>query len=166
MTQTPTSRLAFQAQAFGYGWADWSPTEFARQIKHATKVFAEVQKELEVDAIAFSGSSGAAIAFPLCAAHKVPLMYIRKAHERSHGANLEYISNKAIRRYMIVDDFVCSGATVRRIHKKVLDYANIRGSVAPECVGLFLYAAPFKCPDTFNVGTGKKELHVPVYTTR
>ena len=44
-----------------------------------------------------------------------------------------------IKKYLIVDDFVCSGNTLRHIHQVIKKYSENRDNEPPRCVGAYLY---------------------------
>lgn len=122
-----------------YGWANMHPETLAARLSCAVKKFGAIQKDLNIDAIAFTGSSGAAIAFPLALKYKLPLIYIRKPKEKSHGNMLECNVTSRIKRYIIVDDFTESGNTIRRIVAKVRKAARKFKWEGPECVGVYVF---------------------------
>lgn len=83
-----------------------------------------------VDAIAFRGSSGAAMGYTLAYLSGVPPLYIRKPKEKSHGSVTEGPEGP-VRRYVIVDDFSSSGETLK----------TILGACYPaQCAAILLYA--------------------------
>ena len=151
---------AFRAQSSGYGWADKSPKEFSRVIKLATTAFKKLRTTVQFDAIAFTGSSGAAMAFPLMAELKIPIIYVRKPRESSHGGKIEYTSDVTINRYLIVDDFIDSGSTVKRVHKKIAEWSKEHQCAAPECVGVFLYCLDGSSVEAVDVGD---KIYLPVF---
>ena len=122
----------------GYGWTGENPRQLREVLIKANNAFVKLQKRLKFDAIAFTGSSGAAIAFPLAVSHKIPLIYVRKEGEQSHGDKVECNGENSITKYLIVDDFVSSGATVEWIAHQVKRYA--KGSIKPELVGIFCFS--------------------------
>ncbi len=88
---------------------------------------------IEFDAIAFRGMSGAVIAPVLAAKLKKGLIAVRKSDENTHS----YVKVEGLRdaRYLIVDDFVDSGHTIKTIIKEIKEWDNGKGV----CVGLLLY---------------------------
>ena len=67
-----------------------------------------------IDAIAFTGMSGALIAPRVATILGLPIIMVRKPHDGSHSRHrVEGFTGTEC--YMIVDDFVCTGATVRSI---------------------------------------------------
>lgn len=103
------------------------------------------------DAIAFRGYSGALFASALALKLKKDLILIRKS-ENAHSWKAVEGANKS-KRYIIIDDFISSGETVRACLDKVTKFAT-----KAKCVGIFLYAAT---SDSFDQIKGVK-----VYTTR
>lgn len=107
---------------------------FLKLVPKAVLKLKEFQKKNPFDAIAFTGSSGAALAFPLSYLLKVPLIHVRKKDKNHYyGGHIE--GTISSRRYIIVDDFIESGTTVYKIIntiKKVYTHPA-------EVVGICLY---------------------------
>lgn len=85
-----------------------------------------------IDAIAFRGSSGCAMGYPLAYLTGISPLYIRKPQEICHGSETAEGPGKDIRRYVIVDDFISSGATVRAI---------LRALHPAKCAAILLYGS-------------------------
>lgn len=98
----------------------------------ATKI-KKFRRKVKFDAIAFTGSSGAALAYPLSYILGLPLICVRKSPKDSHfGLRLEgYVSAS---RYIIVDDFIESGRTINKIQRAIKSKNE-----AASCVGIYLY---------------------------
>lgn len=92
-----------------YGWSRMGIGEFQSVIEKSASAVNEMFERKEFDAIAFTGSSGAALAFFISAQYGIPLIYVRKTGEKSHGQKIESNSFSPIRKYLIVDDFIDSG---------------------------------------------------------
>ena len=122
-----------------YGWTGENPGNLRDMLIRANTAFVKLRKTVEFDAIAFSGSSGAAIAFPLAFLHEIPLIYVRKLGEQSHGHMVECNGESLIEKYLIVDDFITTGATVEWIANQVKIYAKGPGAARPELVGVFCF---------------------------
>lgn len=91
--------------------------QFLKLIPAAVKKLRALKREHHFDAIAFRGSSGAALAFPLSYFLKVPLIHVRKGNSHYGSGSIEgTISSK---KFVIIDDFIDSGATVRKIIREV-----------------------------------------------
>lgn len=89
----------------------------------------KIKKKYEFDAIAFTGNSGAGICYPLSYMYKWDIICVRKDESNSHGTKIEG-AYKDINKYIIVDDFICSGSTIKRIKEKLNPL---------ECIGIYTY---------------------------
>jgi len=141
----------------GYGWTGENPTKLRNILIKANDAFVKLRKTLKFDAIAFSGSSGAVIAFPLAVSHEIPVIYVRKANEQSHGFAVECNGEDQIKKYLIVDDFIASGATIDWIANQVKAYA--RGPV--KLVGVFCFSDSDQRGGGCRIVRGEK---VKIYT--
>jgi hypothetical protein len=143
----------------------YDPRTLRETMERATEAARKIRTTIPFDAIAFRGSSGAALAYPISAALEVPAVYVRKPTESSHGRSIEGPSTE-VSRYLIVDDMISSGATVRAV----------MAALHPaECVAILLYADTWGAPNHlapfFNLngdmvrdGTGygpEPEVYVP-----
>lgn len=95
----------------------------------------EVLSGYDFDAIAFQGLSGALVAPIVAMKMKKSILAVRKPDERRHSIR-DVEGDYATRRYVILDDFVSSGTTLRRILQSVFD-------VLPRarCIGMVEYVA-------------------------
>lgn len=94
-------------------------------------------KPSDFDAFAFRGMSGALIAPILAAKFNKNLLMVRKNTEGSHADDLVEGDNIP-QRYIIVDDFVASGRTLRVTRLEVEEF-NERNTL----VGVILYLRSF-----------------------
>jgi len=134
--ETPVKRLT---NGTGYGWMGRHPADLAILLKEAVAAFGRLRQSVDIQAIAYTGSSGAAIAFPLAIAYELPVIYVRKPNEESHGCNVECNYTEELENYVIVDDFICSGDTARRIREKIKERAKKFSWDGPECIGIFVF---------------------------
>lgn len=123
----------------GYGWTNRSVEDLTIIMQRATVKVDLLREKLGFDAIAFCGSSGAAAAFILCMSLQIPLIYVRKKNERSHGGPIECNAHDKVTKYLIVDDFIDTGATVEHIIESIDRRAHLITTNKPVCVGAFLY---------------------------
>jgi adenine/guanine phosphoribosyltransferase-like PRPP-binding protein len=90
---------------------------------------AAVLQQYDFDAIAFRGMSGALLAPPLALKLDKSLLMVRKEDVNSHsGYPVE--GDLAAMRYVIVDDVVDSGLTLKKIVQRVAKFAP-----QAECIG-------------------------------
>lgn len=113
---------------------------FCRAVDKTIHAAEALKKKTAFDTIAFSGMSGAAMAFLLSHWMNVPLLCVRKRGDSSHyiKSRNKYLEGNAVdvRKYLIVDDFISSGATVQYM----IDTIKSENSSA-ECVGMLMYAS-------------------------
>lgn len=91
------------------------PQEYAALANKVAANVLTLKKRLKFDAIAFTGASGSAMAYPVSMLTGIPLLLVRKRDEQTHGSRVEGPNGANIKKYAIIDDFICSGSTVKRI---------------------------------------------------
>jgi orotate phosphoribosyltransferase-like protein len=124
----------------------YEPTRFTRTVDRAVEEAEKLLQQKEFDTVAFTGMSGAAMAYLLAYKLKVQLLCIRKTTDGSHfhqtfpyGAKgLVCEGNLGTKRYMIVDDFITSGNTVNQIINSVSKEAP-----GAKCVAILMYAQSY-----------------------
>jgi len=158
MAKTRVPRKNFFEPSSSYGWTNLTPADLTKRLKKVVKKLAQIRKETNFDAIAFQGSSGAAVAYVAGIALQVPVIYVRKPKETCHGSNVESNANKQIKSYVIVDDFICSGETIKRIIDKINLYSENQGSKPPTLVGIVLYDCGGNSPQFVHKG-----IHAPLH---
>jgi len=84
-------------------------------------------------AIAFTGTSGAALGFPIALALGLPILYVHKGSKRHMQARVE--GKVDVATYAIIDDFIETGATLRRINREIINACTHD----PVCTHVFLY---------------------------
>ena len=104
-------------------------------VRDAKKLLRE--SKIEFDSIAFSGMSGAVVAPMLATVLKKEVVMVRKEQDRAPYTHSEYRVEgySAVKRYIIVDDFVSTGDSARYIVKQIHDHFT-EDAV---CVGVFSY---------------------------
>jgi adenine/guanine phosphoribosyltransferase-like PRPP-binding protein len=101
-------------------------------IKESMEQLRTLKKELKFDSIVFTGMSGALMAPVLADRLNVGLTLFRKTEDRSHS-NMR-MEGVVPNRFLFVDDFICSGDTIRRTLTQLKE-------IYPDavCVGKYLY---------------------------
>lgn len=108
---------------------------FREVVRVAESSIRSFAKKFPFEAIAFTGTSGSALAFPLSLRLSKRLICIRKG--RSHTRHkVEGCMNAP--RYIIVDDCIDTGDTIRKIAGLVKEMAWPGSN--PKLVGIYLYA--------------------------
>lgn len=117
-------------------------SKFNKTVKQVCATIKRVAPDAE--GIAFRGSSGSLIAMAVCAKLKKFPMLIRKEDGNHSSYQIEGVHCKS---FVIVDDLVCSGSTVRKILGTIDEtYKKIRargyGDTQPtwECKGIICYS--------------------------
>jgi adenine/guanine phosphoribosyltransferase-like PRPP-binding protein len=82
-----------------------------------------VLKGKKYDAIAFTGQSGSLLAGPLAVRLGKPLIMVRKKAKPVTHSQKEVEGIRNARSYVIVDDVICTGATIRRIRAKIREWS-------------------------------------------
>lgn len=122
--------------------------QFLRLVPQVVKKLRVIKRKHPFDAIAFSGSSGAALAYPLSYLMKIPLIHVRKGGSHYGSGKIEgTISSK---RYLIIDDFIETGTTIKRILKEVSKEMEAKP------VAILLYSS----------GRDSKFNNIPVFSVR
>lgn len=84
----------------------------------AAFIAAMIEDGIPIDAIAFTGMSGALVAPRVASLLDLPMLMVRKAYDGSHS-DYEVEGFVESQCYIIVDDFVCTGTTVGIICKRI-----------------------------------------------
>jgi len=102
----------------------------------------EREQGRDVTHIVATGISGQSLAWPLSMLLDLPVAVVRKHQENSH-AGLYLVGSRDLRRYVVVDDLISSGDTIRHIWQTIhaqwrgYDVNDVRGP-EPEMAAIFL----------------------------
>ena len=122
----------------------------------AAKAIEELRSQTGSTAVVVHGNSGVSCGFAALMAsdEDFNLVLLRKDNDNSHGAPLEGPEGHRLDKYLILDDFVSSGATLNRVRDKIdtLHTQRSWSSPRPECVGIVLYGHHGTCSFKFNDG--------------
>lgn len=82
------------------------------------------REKLNFTHIACSGASGLMAATLLAEQLNKPIIYIRQPGTRTHGSPIEFGGKQSIKniRILIIDDFMDTGTTIKRIVNKIIKY--------------------------------------------
>lgn len=114
--------------------------------------------ELDAGTIVVTGKSGVSLGFAVAMLLDFPLVVVRKSGEASHGSDVEGPNGHIVGRYIVLDDFVQSGTTIRTIADKLSNRASTSGLAPVECVGVLCYSGQYDSPRWLTV----HGLNVPV----
>lgn len=109
-------------------------TQTVHRIIHRLK-----NHDSDFDGIAFRGMSGALVAPLVAREMRKKLLMVRKAKDSSHSMHTVE-GDFSTKQYVIIDDMISSGNTLRGIIEDVKkDFIKERVATLPECVGIVLY---------------------------
>jgi adenine/guanine phosphoribosyltransferase-like PRPP-binding protein len=113
----------------------YNPKEYRRLVERVVKRVEKLKSKLKFDTIAFRGSSGAALAYPVASRLGLRLAHVHKTGTHAcRAGDVEGAEN--VRRYLIIDDFVESGKTLNKIVRAIDAWYGQKTTL---CVGVLLY---------------------------
>lgn len=115
----------------------FNPMNLGKLVDKVHKDLINIDCKHHFDIIAFSGNSGAGVCYPLSAIYSWDILCVRKEHESSHGCILEG-PNKETKSYIIVDDLIASGETVKRIRDTIDTYRLSEDRIT--YIGVYTYS--------------------------
>ncbi len=117
------------------------PETITRKANDAAASILRLKKRLHFSHLVVSGYSGSLFGGIVSSLTHIPLVVVRKeaAGGSHHGSQVEATPNDLIKSYLILDDFIASGDTVRRIYLTIVDYCARLDFKAPKIKGVFLY---------------------------
>ena len=122
----------------------------------AAKAIEKLRSQTGSTSVVVHGNSGVSCGFAALMAsdEDFNLVLLRKDNDNSHGAPIEGPDGHRLGKYLILDDFVSSGATMNRVRDKI---DTLHGQVSwssprPECVGIVLYG--YCHTDSFKFNDG------------
>lgn len=109
------------------------PEELQRTVDRTVAFLEEFRIATPFHFIALTGLSGASVGYPVAYKMGISTLYIRKAGVQSHGETLEGIIYKE-KPFIILDDLVASGTTVKRLLNTARNFADIDPYNCKACV--------------------------------
>lgn len=147
----------------GYSDTHFNTAKLRNKAKALALVLPGLMERNEVDAVVVTGKSGMSLAFATLMLIDFPLVVVRKRGENSHGNNIEGPRTINVRRYIVLDDFISSGATVRTIVQDINDLATALFETAPECVGVLQYMRDNRGTDIRTHSGNCGSVYVPAW---
>lgn len=135
----------------------YSADRVRRRAEFSANAITSLSRSTGATAVVVHGNSGVSCGFAALVVTDTPfnLVLLRKDNDNSHGSPIEGPDGHKLGKYLILDDFISSGATMNRIRDKI----NIlhaqwawSSSPKPECVGIVLYGCHRTPSFTFNGG--------------
>lgn len=143
----------------GYA-TQYKMAEVRKRAEYAARAINKMMAETGATSVVVHGNSGVSCGFAalMLSPHAdFNIVLLRKDNDNSHGAPIEGPEGHRLDRYLILDDFVATGATMNRIRDKITTLHQQYGQpdYTPECVGIVLYgyhsSASFKFSDGHEV---------------
>lgn len=133
-----------------------NPTSSREVVDALCDGICRLQNQMPIDAVAFRGVSGAAVGYPIQYQMGIPVVNVRKSSDDSHTMrDVESCEVHRIASYIIVDDLIDSGDTMREI----MGALSKRGVPLAACKAILLYADEGDPDDLFYTFG----LEIPVY---
>ena len=119
----------------------YEPKKFTKAVSTVVRDIKALRKRKAFDSIAFTGQSGSAFAYAVAARTGIPLTCVRKKGSSSHFAGKRGgVEGKIPKKYIIIDDFIETGATISNITTAVdVECIDVHRREA-KCVAIYLYS--------------------------
>lgn len=118
-------------------------SEVRKRAEYAARDINKMMAETGATSVVVHGNSGVSCGFAALMLSDVDfnIVLLRKDNDNSHGSPVEGPEGHCLGRYLILDDFISTGATMNRIRDKIATLATQYSvpDAAPECVGIVLY---------------------------
>lgn len=121
----------------GYSYTLFDHVKLRAAARAAVEVLVKVRCDHGDIHLAVTGKSGIAMAFAINMIAEFPVVVVRKPAEMSHGSTIEGMG--ILDKYVIIDDFVATGRTIKNIMAAIDGYAALRDGDKPECLGFVEY---------------------------
>lgn len=144
-----------EVPAFSHLTLITDPRTLPTIINKTTEAIKDRRWANEADVVVFSGYSGAMVGGAVCAATGQYPAIVRKVndeggdHGKDHGDRIEGAGGDYS--YIILDDFISSGATIRRIYEEMKTYRP-----DAKCVGVVLWWSSNSWNTTFTFKDGHR----------
>ena len=132
-------------------------SEVRFRAEYAARAINKMMAETGATSVVVHGNSGVSCGFAalMLSPHAdFNIVLVRKDNDNSHGSPIEGPEGHRLGRYLILDDFVATGATLNRIRGKIASLHQQQSVPydAPECVGIVLYG--YHTGDSFKFSDG------------
>ena len=140
-------------------------TEYENIIEKVRRKVKALVDQTGADTLVFTGISGMAVGFPITRSLKLRPIVIRKTIRGTHGHCKVEIDGAPTGKFIIIDDCIDTGKTIRRILKEIETYhcyfnnPDYRAGSPPEYIGIVLYNHIGSFHGNFNT----KSSSIPVY---
>lgn len=136
--ETVTRDNTFYCKDSGYA-TGYRPVKVQTIAKALARTIPDALKAFHADCIVVHGNSGVSAGFAALAHIDFPIVLVRKRGENTHGGPVEGVRGTPMRRYILLDDFISSGNTVRSVEQILAGMADSQGLRPPECAAVITY---------------------------
>ena len=131
--------------------------DVSKRAEYAARAINKLMAETGATSVVVHGNSGVSCGFAalMLSAVDFNIVLLRKDNDNSHGSPIEGPQGHRLGSYIILDDFVATGATMNRIRGKIAtlhQQYGYRNAPSPECVGIVLYG--YTISDSFKFDDG------------
>ena len=143
-------------------------TEYENIIKKVRRKVKTLVDQTGVDTLlVFTGVSGMAVGFPVTRSLKLRPVVVRKTIKGTHGYNKVEMDGEPTGKFIIIDDCIDTGKTIRRVLKEIETYRSRYYRNCPDeqvdsplkCIGIVLY----NHIGSFHGNFKTKSSSIPVY---
>lgn len=121
-----------------------APSDLSRAVEATTKAVNAFRVEHpSITHLVATGTSGQAVAWPVSARLNIPVVVVRKPADQGHAG--QFVGEGDLGDYVIIDDFIATGRTIRNIvggidaeYAKRLERGGM-GGIKPKPLAIFLY---------------------------
>lgn len=124
----------------GYSRVQYTPRLLRAKAKEVAACLPALMHSTGATSVVVTGKSGIAMAFAVCMLIDINIVVVRKRGENSHGNPIEGADGTCLGDYLVLDDFVSSGETVRNIRDSIEERERLGGcKTKAHCVGVLQY---------------------------
>ena len=115
------------------------PVHLVRTVKETVQALRRLKRVLGFEQIVCTGISGQSIAWPVSYVTGIPVCVLRRKYERGHhGYDVENFKDD--QKYIILDDFISEGNTVKHIIKSL---KGQNPKALELCTGIYCYSPAY-----------------------
>lgn len=116
-----------------------APADLAEAVDKVSLALTDFRTKHEFSHIVCTGTSGQAVSWPVGLRLNIPVLVVRKEADYGHAG--KFVGEGVLKDYVIVDDFIGGGNTVKRIISTIDEEYAAREprTPAPKALAIFLY---------------------------
>ena len=122
-------------------------------------------KKHDTNVVVVTGNSGVSMGYAVlahCKGLDMRLVIVRKDNDGSHGRKFEGPSGLVFSSYILMDDLIDTGSTVRRVHNDFAKHCNRRHQDVPTMAAIVVYAQRFSRVGEVMITDNGSDILIPV----